>query len=62
MISAALAALRRDYPAAAARVATWEVLGHRATAYDLDGRAVAVVRVEPGVLWGWSAVVVMVDA
>lgn len=60
MIASALAALRRDHPAAAARVATWEVLGHLATAYDVDGRAVAVVRVDPGLLWGWAAVVVAV--
>ena len=62
MVSAALAALRLHYPAAAARVATWEIVGPRCIAHDVDGRTVAVVRVEPGLLWGWNAVVTAVDA
>ena len=60
MIPAALCALRRDYPAAAARVAAWEIVGPRCVAVDVDGRLVAVVRVEPRILCGWSAVVLEV--
>ena len=59
MIPAALRALRRDYPAAAARVDRWHAVGGVLLAYDCDDRHVATVIVERG-LWGWQASVLTV--
>ena len=48
----ALRALRREHPAAAARVAEWEDAVEGLVAFDDDGRAVACVHVA----WTWLGV------
>ena len=69
MIPAAIRALRRDCPAAAARVVEWETRrlntygeGYAAIGYDVDNRQVARVDVFIPPTGGWRATVRSVSA